>query len=120
MTTVFVYGTLKKGFELAYLLENETFIGLARSAPRYGLVSLEGGDYPGLYERPDHGRSITGELWSVSPTCLASLDRVEGVAEGLYERAPIELLAPHVAAEAEAYFYLGKMAGLPDAGTDWK
>ena len=119
MTTVFVYGTLKTGLELAYLLAGQEFIGAARTTPGFRMASLEDGEYPGLYTSEATGRTIHGELWSVTPLCLAELDRVEGVAEGFYARRPIGLLPPHESANAQAYFYLGDVSGLPDAGTCW-
>ena len=118
-TTVFVYGTLKTGFDLAYLLAGQEFLGAAQTAPCYRMASLEDGEYPGLYQSPDAGSSIDGELWSVSSTCLAELDRVEGVAQGLYARNPIALLPPNDSVDAQAYFYLGDTTGLPDAGDRW-
>ena len=119
MTTVFVYGTLKTGLELAYLLAGQEFIGPARTRPSFRIASLGDGEYPGLYMSRDAGRSIHGELWFVTPECLAELDRVEGVAEGFYARRPIGLLPPHESAGAHAYFYLGDVSGLPDGGTCW-
>jgi len=61
------------------------------------MVSL--GDYPGIV-RPDafaadvKGVSIEGEIYRVDRECLAELDRVECVSEGMYERRTVSLLTP--------------------------
>lgn len=119
MTTVFVYGTLKRGLELSGLLADQSFLGMAHTTPHFRMASLDGGSYPGLYPSPEHGLSVEGELWSVSPDCLAELDRVEGVDQGLYSRAAISLLPPNESLVAQAYHYLGEISGLPDAGSRW-
>lgn len=119
MTTVFVYGTLKRGHGLSNLLTGQQFLGIAHTTPHFRMAALADGSYPGLYQSPSNGLSIEGELWSVSPDCLAGLDRAEGVAEGLYSRNVIGLLPPHENLTAEAYHFLGEVSGLPDAGSRW-
>ncbi|CAN5120849.1 hypothetical protein BH23VER1_BH23VER1_36200 [soil metagenome] len=114
---VFVYGTLKRGQELAYLLEGQTFVGGAATAPRYRLYKL--GSFPGMVEVGEGGASVSGELWSVTPGCLAALDEVEGVAEHLYERVPVRLLPPYDHHSAETYLFLGTRRDLEDCGSSW-
>lgn len=118
-TVLFVYGTLKRGWDLAVHLDGQAFLGFARTTARYRLHHL--GGYPGLVEAepPGSGRSIEGELWSVDAACLARLDEIEGVDEGEYERRSIELLDPWSAHPAEAYHYLGDVSDLPDCGERW-
>ena len=118
---IFVYGTLKRGLCRAHFLTGQHFWGEARTLPRYRMYNC--GTYPGLKPAPGDGLSIIGELWKVDDTCLARLDREEGVAEGLYVRHAIEL-APSASeplpdALIEAYFYVPGIAGYPDCGDCW-
>jgi gamma-glutamylaminecyclotransferase len=125
-TTLFVYGTLKRGGLNHHHLAAQTFHGPAHTAPGFTLFSL--GVYPGLVAAPTDDHGVTGELWSVDPACLARLDVLEGLNEGLYRRAPIALIHPiarnQVAASpaissAETYFYLRDLSGRPHLGATW-
>lgn len=117
MTRVFVYGTLKRGGSNHRYLQAQHFLSTATTAPDYRMFGLEG--YPGLVEvTPGTGLGIVGEVWSVDETCLAELDRLEGVDEGLYRRGPIRLDPPRSDA-VYAYFYLGSVKGRADLGSDF-
>jgi len=117
MTTVFVYGTLKRGGSNHLFLTAQRFIGEARTVPGFTLYSL--GEYPGMVRASGDTAGVTGELWSVDDATLAELDRLEGLDEGLYERADV-LLAPNPhAASAQAYLYLRPPAGLSPIGDTW-
>ena len=120
MTTLFVYGTLKRGGSNHAHLAGQKFLGPARTAAGYTLVSL--GDYPGLVLSPDDREGVTGELWSVDDPCLAHLDEFEGMAESLYRRAEIPLATPcshGSTAPVETYFYARPVAGRPHLGPMW-
>ncbi|WP_437228196.1 gamma-glutamylcyclotransferase family protein [Planctomicrobium sp. SH661] len=112
---IFVYGTLKRGFCRHFAIESETFLGEARTAPRYRMFNV--GTYPALIET-DSGISIQGEVWSVNDIALARLDEVEGVDESLYIRKPIQLIDTDLM-PVEAYFYLRSTEGCPDCGDIW-
>jgi gamma-glutamylaminecyclotransferase len=117
MTVIFVYGTLKRGGSNHLFLSGQKFVGEARTAPGFTLYSL--GDYPGLVRAPGDTEGVAGELWSVDGPCLAELDRLEGLDEGLYERADV-LLAPNCfAGSAQTYLYLRPHHGLPPVGSTW-
>lgn len=117
MTTVFVYGTLKRGGSNHAFLAGQYYLGNARTQPGFTLYSL--GDYPGMVRTPEDREGVTGELWSVKDEALAELDRLEGLAEGLYERVDI-LLAPNpVAPTAQTYLYLRPHHGLAPLGSTW-
>jgi gamma-glutamylcyclotransferase (GGCT)/AIG2-like uncharacterized protein YtfP len=117
MNTVFVYGTLKRGGSNHVFLAGQTFLGPARTAPGYTLYTL--GDYPGMVSSPADTAGVTGELWLVDDAGLAELDRLEGLDEGLYERAEV-LLAPNpVATSAQTYLYLRSLHGHSPAGDTW-
>ena len=125
-TPLFVYGTLKRGGSNHHQLAGQTFLGPARTAPGFTLFSL--GAYPGLVAAPADTRGVTGELWSVDDACLARLDVLEGLADGLYRRAPIALshpvahpksIASPAISAAETYFYLRDISGRAHLGTTW-
>jgi gamma-glutamylaminecyclotransferase len=113
---VFVYGSLKRGYNLHYLLEDQLPLCNAVTLPLYRLFDL--GSYPGLVEWPE-GLEIWGEVYHVSADCLARLDEVEGVAEQLYVRRRISLQTTFDGKEIHAWFWLGSVAGLRDCGTAW-
>jgi len=120
MTTLFVYGTLKRGGSNHAFLADQRFLGVARTVPGFTLFSLSA--YPGLVPSPDDRAGVTGELWSIDDACLVRLDALEGTAEGLYRRAPITLAEPApVAADTpvETYFYLRSLVGRPALGSVW-
>jgi gamma-glutamylaminecyclotransferase len=114
MTHVFVYGTLKRGGTNHQAIAGQRFVGPARTAPAFRLFLLDG--YPGLVAGAP-GLSIEGELWEVDAACLARLDELEGVEEGLYARVPLPLLAPHAGIAAETYLYRRSIEGRTDLGS---
>jgi len=114
---VFVYGTLKRGGSNHHLMVGQQFVTTAQTEPAYKLYSL--GDYPALVDAPRDGSPIEGEIWTVDNDCLAKLDRLEGLEEGLYKRVPILLQPPHNASVIEGYIYLLSIAGRRDCGTSW-
>jgi len=117
VNTIFVYGTLKRGGSNHVFLRGQKFLGEARTAHGFTLYSL--GDYPGMVRAPGDTAGVTGELWSVDDTCLADLDRLEGLDEGLYERIDV-LLAPNATAgSAQTYLYLRQLDGLQALGDTW-
>lgn len=97
MAIVFVYGTLKKGFNNEPLLSDQKFLGKAVLADEnFKMYEVEGYyKFPALVECKDgNGYKIFGEVYEVDDACLASLDRLEGVDHGLYERILVDV---HVA-----------------------
>ena len=113
---VFVYGSLKRGYKLHYLLESQLFVADAVTQPLYRLFDL--GSYPGLIEWPE-GLAIHGEVYQVDADGLTQLDEVEGVAERLYVRRQISLQTSIGDNEIQAWFWLGSVQGLRDCGTAW-
>ena len=117
MNTIFVYGTLKRGGSNHLFLRGQKFLGDARTIPGFTLYSL--GDYPGMVRAPGDTAGVTGEIWSVDDDCLAELDRLEGLDEGLYERIDV-LLAPNgITGSAQTYLYLRQRDGLAPLGDTW-
>jgi len=117
VTKLFIYGTLQRGHSRAKYLQGQQYVGVARTRARYRLYDC--GTYPGLVPADD-GVAVEGELWEVDPRCLAILDRVEGVAEGLYRRSTVELDAPFDAEHVQAYLYSRGTIGLRDCGRRWR
>lgn len=59
---LFVNGTLMRGLALHANLEGAEFLGAFRTAPRYRLYSI-GDRHPGMFEVPEAGVSVAGELY---------------------------------------------------------
>lgn len=118
MSLVFVYGTLKRGGSNHRFLAGQRFLHEARTVAGYTLYRPA--DYPGLVREPGDTEGVRGELWEVTPGCLRELDRLEGVAEGLYERAAIPLSPPHAELAVQTYLYLRPLEGSPRLGSEWR
>jgi gamma-glutamylaminecyclotransferase len=112
-TTLFVYGTLKRGMSHHYRLAEQDFVGAVQTLPRYRLFAC--GWHPGLVEASQDGVAVCGELWRVDERTLAELDRFEG--DELFERRPIAI--ENCAEEVLAYFYKGDLSECQDCGTNW-
>lgn len=117
MNTIFVYGTLKRGGSNHAFLTGQHYLGDALTEPGYTLYSL--GDYPGMVRSPGDRAGVSGEIWSVDDGCLAELDRLEGLDEGLYERVVVTLRPNPHASAAQAYLYLRPHTGLAPLGSHW-
>jgi gamma-glutamylcyclotransferase (GGCT)/AIG2-like uncharacterized protein YtfP len=115
---LFVYGTLKHGCSNHPFLAGQQFIDRARTAPGYRLFDL--GAYPAMVAVPDDTEGVTGEVWSVDAPCLAEIDFLEGIDQGLYRREPVPLLAPFDGEAIDTYVYALRVEGYPDLGSTWK
>ena len=112
-TTVFVYGTLKRGCRNHGVIRTADFLMTTSTRPKY--VMYDCGSYPALVER-DPGMAVIGELFEVSAGLLEVLDRFEDVPRQ-YCRSVIALTCGRF---AEAYFYRGPTAHLPMCGPVWE
>ena len=77
MTTVFVYGTLRKGMSNHHLLKDSKYLGEFRQNVGFDMVDL--GAFPALV--PYSGEfplPVTLEAYEVDDSTLQSLDRLEG------------------------------------------
>ena len=87
MGQLFVNGTLMRGLKLNANLDGATFLEETWTAPVYRIHSI-GDVHPGMYEVPDDGVSVQGELYEVPDDVW---QRVEaGEPPGLY-RGPVKL-----------------------------
>lgn len=116
---VFVYGTLQRGRALHEHLTGQRFVGTAQTCAQYRLYRIDW--YPGLVDAApsQKGLAIYGEVWDVDATTLRTLDEVEEVDSGLYERRQVLLQSPFDRAEVIAYFYCGDVEGCSDNGDRW-
>ena len=79
LSTVFVYGTLKRGYTNHYLLRDAIFLGKATTKDKWAMIG-EGRPFPYvLMEDEDKGHNIKGEVYKVTPAQKKSLDHLEGV-----------------------------------------
>jgi gamma-glutamylcyclotransferase (GGCT)/AIG2-like uncharacterized protein YtfP len=88
---LFVYGTLMRDGCRSVMLEQQRYLGPARTRPLYRLLDL--GEYPGLVASEEDGWKIEGELYEVHAGLLPILDRVEG-APWLFRLDLVELEQP--------------------------
>lgn len=86
---LFVYGSLKSGYENAHLLARATCLGAARTALGHRLIRYQEG-YPALVPVASSPDSVTGELYLVDAALLAELDVFEDC-PALYQRVTIDL-----------------------------
>lgn len=117
MTSLFVYGTLKRGDLRSKHLLGQMYLGDASTEPRYRLYDC--GTFPGMIEVASGGVSVQGEVYDVSAECLRQLDDVEGVEEGLYARRTVRLVEGFADRPVEAYFYQPPVTGLRNLGERW-
>ena len=117
MNLIFVYGTLKRGCINHFRMARQEYFGEAQTGPGYVLHDV--GGYPGMVADSGAPDGVSGEVWSVDDECLAGLDVLEGIAEGLYGRRSVELRAPFAGRHVEAYIFLGSVEGLRRLGGTW-
>jgi gamma-glutamylaminecyclotransferase len=113
-TTIFVYGTLKRGQRNNEMLFGQQFLGPAQTLPHYRLYDC--GRHPALVDNPENGVAVRGEVWQVSEETLHKLDEYEGVPD-YFSRRPISLQGWD--SPVEAYFFNGDVTHLKDCGDDW-
>jgi gamma-glutamylcyclotransferase (GGCT)/AIG2-like uncharacterized protein YtfP len=111
LSTLFAYGTLRRGAPMHGLLEGRTtWLGPASAAGR--LVDL--GAFPGLVPAQGPGDRVHGDLFAISAAqhdeLLDALDRYEGAS---FERLPQRVDGPDGPALAWVYAYRGDVDGRP-------
>jgi gamma-glutamylaminecyclotransferase len=97
---VFVYGTLKRGYNNHYLLGRSRYMGKSATRSNYLMVS---GGFPVILPL-NPGQSVAGELYHVDDATLARLDQLEGVPY-MYTREVIDALER--GKPVKAYVYVG-------------
>ena len=76
MRVLFVNGTLMRGLALHGNLAGATFLGEARTAPRYRLYSI-GDVHPGMFAVESGGISVPGEIYEMSDETWARVEAGE-------------------------------------------
>lgn len=73
---LFVNGTLMRGLALHRNLAGAEFLGEFRTEPRYRLFSIDD-VHPGMFEVPEGGVGVAGEVYRMSPEVLAAVEAGE-------------------------------------------
>lgn len=116
MKAVFVYGLLKPGFSLHYLVS--PFV--VRSAPGRVRGRLYDAGVPAVrFDEPGEIEGFVLWLDDRVDEALRILDDVEDEGD-LYRRVSVEVTTSEGITEAWAYEYMGELAGKPDVGRIWK
>lgn len=82
---LFVYGTLRQGEPLSYVMENAEFLGVHMTPPKYKMIDL--GRYPAV--TPGGDTPIMGEVYKIEDDYLDTVDRIECYPD-LYQRTKIQ------------------------------
>lgn len=90
LPSIFVYGTLKKGFCNHPLLKRSKFLDNAQTFKRYPMICTHLA-YPYLIDKKGKGCHVKGEVYQVDYRTLAQLDELEGYPEH-YVRKEIEIV----------------------------
>ena len=94
MKTMFVYGTLKRGYSNHELLRGAMFIGEDEAPGRMYSAGVP-------VVAPDAERWVKGEVFMVPEELLPRIDQLEGHPHG-YTRTPVKLRS---GMEAELYYW---------------
>lgn len=114
---LFVYGSLKKGFDNNKLLEKSTRrLGKASTVGKFGMFEDSFGNYPYLVKKPIN--RIIGEVYEIQrKELLDQLDAFEG-APDYYKRKKIKVKTHH--GIHFAYAYIREDVDIPDHQTPLK
>lgn len=76
MKTLFVNGTLMRGFGLHKNLEGAEFLGVFQTQPCYRIFSIND-IHPGMFEVDEDGVSVEGEMYRMSDETWATVEAGE-------------------------------------------
>lgn len=106
---LFVYGSLKRGFENEYFLDKAKYISKASTVRKFAMYTAQGGEYPYLLkDKPLN--TIEGELYKIARRdLLKKIDLFEGSPD-YYTRESIEVKSRSFDTNKRAftYFYMNK------------
>jgi len=106
---LFVYGSLKKGFENEHVLDKAKYISKATTVRKFAMYISKGGEYPYLLkDKPLN--NIQGELYKIArKDLLKKIDIFEGSPD-YYTRESIEVKSRSfdINKRAFTYFYVNK------------
>lgn len=105
---VFVYGTLKRGFDNHLLLANSKFISNAKTLHPYPMI-CKYPSFPYLIDAEGKGLCVYGEVYEVAHQTIQRLDELEGYPDH-YTRREIEVvLEDKTIVKATMYFLAEKI-----------
>ncbi len=110
MHAVFVFGTLKQGFCNFHINQGRRVGGDFVTVKRYALYIMGEENLPWLVAPASagEGHPVVGQLFEVSETTLADMDRLERVDQPLwYRRVAIDVRPVEGGAARTAWVYLG-------------
>lgn len=119
---IFVYGSSRKGQAHSCAESATSFVG---AAAIHGYWLYELAVIGRSYAQARHPSSrqpppLSGELYRVDPTCLAAMDKLHEVENGLYDRVRVEVSAPS-GEIVQAWMYEGnKIAPTRVESGDWE
>lgn len=87
---LFVYGTLKKGFDNHTYIAHSKFISTAKTAKKYPMITTHLA-FPYLIHQAGKGHHIHGEVYSVDYKTFMEVDKLEGYPTH-YKRVEIEVM----------------------------
>ena len=100
LETVFVYGSLKRGFINHHVMAGTEFLGAGVTQPGFAMLGL--GRYPGVVRGT---AVIAGEVFAVPAPRMGRLDRLEDNGR-VYRREVIPIRLPSGVVDAWIYLYL--------------
>jgi gamma-glutamylaminecyclotransferase len=89
---LFVYGTLRRGFQLHAYIAGSEFVARCRTVRSYPLLIGGPRFAPMLLPEPGTGYRVLDELYRVDAVTLAALDQLEGLAARGNMRLPVEIV----------------------------
>lgn len=106
---LFVYGSLKRGFENEHMLDRAKYISKATTVRKFAMYTSKGGEYPYLLkDKPLN--NIEGEIYKIArKDLLKKIDIFEGSPD-YYTRESIEVKSRSFDTNKRAftYFYVNK------------
>ena len=99
---LFVYGTLRLGFDNPFARRLRTEASFLTSATLPGAYLVDAGGYPGLLRHDDPAQVVTGDLFQLPPSpapLLKALDAYEGTSDD--PRAPGEYVREQARVQPE-------------------
>jgi len=103
---IFIYGSLKKGFDNHDILKDAKYISKAETIRSFAMFEETSGNYPYLLKEENKGYSkIKGELYKIyRKDILKNIDSFEG-APNYYKREKIKIKTKKEVKVAETYFF---------------
>lgn len=99
---LFAYGSMKRGFRNHYRLENDKFIGQAKTKKKYCMFPAPSYNYPYGIE-DDRRWQLKGELYELTNTPIETIDEFEG-SPVYYYRKMIKVVCNNKDYDAYIYF----------------